>query len=437
MKKIIVFILALTMIFSASSVSFAADSYTEYFSEEREFIVNDDTYNWSTYFYSDENTGYLYSRNVDTEEVNLVYPQNVTNHYLWSENLFCVVDGKSIVKITVTGQNPQTILTTNKDIDQLYVNDDLIFYLMDNAIYRYHINSKTTDCIVQDDYIYFFYPYSNFVVEWSNDIGEIYKVNLKTRISSPSLINEYSFINEISTKSTTASTVYIHGVEIPYGDYSHGNFFNSSITSACPCHAEDSYCLELAQKNTCNSCQKENGTWQCFAFGHRVYKHIWGTYSTQNSQSHKINTTALARTVFWNIPSGTHVRVTLSGTGTNHSFILSSVSETGISVYEANWPGGCKIRHVNLTFSEVANLYTKIVFTIDAQHTLKNTYSHNSNVHWKECSNSNCNCKTYFGYHTYSTGTNYCSVCGRAGTAAKNIENSFDLKIIYTPSEID
>ena len=38
MKKVVVFILFLAMIFSASSVSFAADSYTKYFSEERIFL---------------------------------------------------------------------------------------------------------------------------------------------------------------------------------------------------------------------------------------------------------------------------------------------------------------------------------------------------------------------------------------------------------------
>ena len=109
MKKVIVFILALTMLFSSSSISFAADSYSEYFSEEREFIVTDNALDWSTYFFSDEENGYLYSRNVDTEEIKLIYAQNVTEHYLWEENIFCVVDGKNIVKITVTGQNPQTI----------------------------------------------------------------------------------------------------------------------------------------------------------------------------------------------------------------------------------------------------------------------------------------------------------------------------------------
>lgn len=102
MKRIVVFILALTMIFSASSISFAADSYTEYFSEEKEFVVTDNAVDWSTYFYSDEENGYLYSRNVDTEEIKLIYPQNVTEHYLWKENIFCVVNGKSIVKITVS-----------------------------------------------------------------------------------------------------------------------------------------------------------------------------------------------------------------------------------------------------------------------------------------------------------------------------------------------
>ena len=41
MKKVFVLILSLIMIFSVSGETFATDSYSNYFSEEREFTVVD------------------------------------------------------------------------------------------------------------------------------------------------------------------------------------------------------------------------------------------------------------------------------------------------------------------------------------------------------------------------------------------------------------
>lgn len=444
MKKVIVFILALTMIFSASSVSFAADSYTEYFSEEREFSVNDDTYNGSTYFYSDEETGYLYSRNVDTEEIKLIYAQNVTEHYLWGENLFCVVNGKNIVKITVTGQNPQTILTTTKDIDQLYVNDDIIFYLMDNSIYRYHITSEITDTISHDTNIFFFYPYSNMAVEYGNITNdgaqEIKQCNSRTR--SATLLDNYTFL--INTTGTAANTTYyIHGTPVPYSPYYHNKYFNSSINDPCPCHEGSSYCSNVS---TCNSCLKVNGSYQCAAFAHTVHKKIWNSYGTRNDRYYDIHTAALAREVFWNIPSGTNVRVAVRGNYTNnnlpndniiaqdsfnkHSFIVTNVSEAGVTVYEANWPGACQIKHVTLSFSELAERYIDVCWTFDTSHSFGSVYGRSSSAHWKICTHSNCNGKTAFGYHTYATnnqGITSCTVCGYINsTSINSVENNYE-----------
>ena len=232
MKRLFVLILALAMIFSASGEAFAVDSYAEYFSAEREFTVVDNALDYSTYLYSNEETGYLYSRNVDTKEERLIYDKNVTNHYVWNSSIYCVVDGNSIVKITASGSNPETILTTAKDIDRLYVNNDLIFYQMDNAIYRYYIESGATDCIVEADYIYFFYPYSNFVVEWGAGDGIVYRVDTSAVNSVDSsgtpnttTLDEYTFIEEINVQAAAAATVtYVHGKRIPITIYPNGSW---------------------------------------------------------------------------------------------------------------------------------------------------------------------------------------------------------------------
>lgn len=88
MKNFLALILALIMIFSVSVAAFATDNYSEYFSVEREFDVVDNALDYSTYLYSNEETGYLYSRNVDTKEERLIYDKNVTNHYVWDGNIY-------------------------------------------------------------------------------------------------------------------------------------------------------------------------------------------------------------------------------------------------------------------------------------------------------------------------------------------------------------
>lgn len=432
MKKVIVFILALTMIFSASSVSFAADSYAEYFSEEREFVVTDNALDWSTYFFSDEENGYLYSRNVDTEEIKLIYAQNVTEHYLWNENLFCVVNGKNIVKITVTGQNPQTILTTNKNINQLYVNDDLIFYLMDNAIYRYHIDSKTTDSIVQNDDIYFFYPYSNFVVEWGDGNGEVYRLDLKTRSLVSNSIDEYAFIEEINLNSASSSTASVHGESLPLNAYNSGSYYTKTGNKCKPvseggCHLAGEICKNNV--GTCPNCKDYNGGAQCLGFAHYVYKQIWGVdvdkETDKNTQTYNTSSAPAARAALWGLPSGTHVRV--EGPHTDgHSIIIANVTSTGVYFYHANGSGKCKVEYEYLTFDDYRKEYTAILFTYDALHTFRNTYSFDQNTHWNPCSTNGCNGKGNLEYHNFSTvsGIQICDDCNyRTNISINSIES--------------
>lgn len=414
MKRTVVFILALIMIFSASSISFAADSYTEYFSEEREFSVNDDTYNGSTYFYSDEETGYLYSRNVDTEEIKLIYAQNVTEHYLWGENLFCVVNGKNIVKITVTGQNPLTIFSTEKEIEQLYVNNDLIFYLSDNSIYRYHVESKTNDLMVSDEKISFFYPYSNIAVEYDNggETPTIKKINGKQR--SETTLDQYTYIKNIDQRATVVNSVTVHGKTVPYNNFSDGTYYNKT-GKKCSCHIEDKYTCQNGYG--CDICMViTDGTngdaMQCHALGCQTYKNIWGSYINYNNDSTRlINTSARAKEEFQSIPSGSMVRVhTSASSGANHTIIVADVTQTGATIYEANYAGYCIVSMKFFTFSELSSRYYKIEYSYEGNHSFGSGYGYNNSGHWQTCTHGNCNAKQNFATHSFTLEGNY-QVC--------------------------
>lgn len=434
MKRLFVLILALVMIFSASGEAFAVDGYSEYFSAEREFTVVDNALDYSTYLYSDEETGYLYSRNVDTKEERLIYDKNVTNHYVWNGSIYCVVDGNSIVKITASGGNPETILTTAKDIDRLYVNNDLIFYQMDNAIYRYYIESGATDCIVEADYIYFFYPYSNFVVEWGAGDGVVYRVDTSavnsvdsSGTSNTTPLDGYTFIKEIKAQAAiTATATSVHGVGLPLSRYSHGRYYNKT-GRACTCHDDAESCTNIDSNGvgTCYSCEKFNGAAQCMGFAHYIYYQIWGVNVSGISYLNKsLNTSVEARDFLWSISSGTEVRV--KGPETyGHSIIIANVTGNNVTIYHANGSGGCMVEYETMSFADFVADYNYIIYTYSAnnRHSFSSHYSYDGSLHWTPCTTNNCNGKGNLSHHSLvptSQGKSQCSVCGYVSNTSIN-----------------
>lgn len=433
MKKLLVLTLAVIMILSSYGQAFAVDGYSEYFSAEREFAVVDNALDYSTYLYSDEETGYLYSRNVDTKEEHLIYDKNVTNHYVWNGSIYCVVDGNSIVKITASGSNPETLLTTEKDIDRLYVNDDLIFYQMDNAIYRYYIESGATDCIVEADYIYFFYPYSNFVVEWGTGDGIVYRVDTSAvnsvdgnGTSNTTTLDEYTFIEEINVQAAAAATaVTVHGKRLPLTSYPNGSYYNK-IGRACTCHNSKEQCTNLDEngRGTCYSCEKYNNAAQCMGFAHYIYYQIWGV-DVSGKDENEVNTSseAKAREFLWSISSGTELRVRLKNSISKHSLVVVGTSRTGVTIYHANGSGGCEVEYQTLTFEEFASKYEAVVFKYNNRHSFRTAYTFDERIHWHQCKTSGCNGKTDIAYHslfTNSQGKAECSVCGYVSNASIN-----------------
>lgn len=436
MKRLFVLILALAMIFSASGEAFAVDSYAEYFSAEREFTVVDNALDYSTYLYSNEETGYLYSRNVDTKEERLIYDKNVTNHYVWNGSIYCVVDGNSIVKITASGSNPETLLTTAKDIDRLYVNDDLIFYQMDNAIYRYYIESGATDCIVEADYIYFFYPYSNFVVEWGIGDGIVYRVDTSAVNSVDSsgtpnttTLDEYTFIEEINVQAAAAATaVTVHGRSIPLTSYPHGSYYTKNgnpckSVSAGGCHESGAVC-KYEEIGTCPNCKYYNGGVQCVAFAHYIYYQIWGV-DVSGKDENEVDTSsgAKAREFLWSISSGTELRVRLKDSIYEHSLVVVGTSRTDVTIYHANGSGKCQVEYQTLTFEGFASKYEAVVSKYNNRHSFRTTYTFDERIHWHQCKTSGCNGKTDIAYHslfTNSQGKAECSICGYVSNVSIN-----------------
>ena len=414
MKKLLSLILVLIMVCSVSSTSFAADSYTEYFSEEREFVVVDNALDSSTYLYSDKETGYLYSRNIDTKEENLIYKGNITNHYVYNGDIYGVLNGNNIIKISKNNKIAQTILMTNNVIDQFYVNDDLIFYLANNAIYRYHIESKKTDLLVQDSYIHYFYPYSNYIIEFGNGNGEVYRLNTSGKFFTETRLENYTFLEEANSNIITPrAAVNVHGKSLPLSAYLDESYFTKT-GSACKkvakggCHGSGEVCVNNVGE--CSSCKDHYGAAQCMGFSHYVFKQLW-EHEVSNAQTHSRSLSSILDTseFLWDCPSGTELRVTGPQT-TGHSIIIADVTTTGVYVYHANGHGGCKVYYEYMSFATFKSNYNYVEYSYDGEHTFGSGTGYDSLRHWNKCTRSGCNGKTNFESHTFTTSGNY-KVC--------------------------
>lgn len=422
MKKVIVFILALMLVFSSSISSFASDSYTELFSKEGTFNVADNTINQSTYLYSDEDTGHLYSYNIETEEETLIYKDNITDYYVHEEYIYCVINGNKIIRINANGTNPKEMIVTNLGINQIYANDDIIYYSTDNSIYQYYISSKTNNCIVNDENIYFFFPCSNIIVEWNtiDNYRNIKQKNIQT--NQIDIKDAFSFDNSININTTRASTVYIHGKRIPKTDYPNLSYYSDN-SSACNCHDLNSCC---DSETSCN-CKTYKGLdgiykYQCRAFAAEMYNYIWGTsnYSLSNLTQRNIDSTLAARNYIRSLPTGSLIDAeTIYGP---HAFILAGFTDTGVTIYEANWPSNCQVRYITLSYSDFNTFYKYFNETYIGNHTYSSTYSYSSQYHWKNCSMTTCNGSSPYVLHSFTNtgGINSC-FCGYVATTSKGI----------------
>lgn len=136
-------------------------------------------------------------------------------------------------------------------------------------------------------------------------------------------------------------------------EYPNGSYY-SKTGKACTCHRSG--------YNPCywdDSCDCINYDYsiQCVAFAKYVfynlrgYKWANGTVACTNVST---NTAEKAKSILKGVPQGTYVNGKQYGNG-EHAISITSTSEYGLYVYEANWQGTCQVRYQYWTWENFAN----------------------------------------------------------------------------------
>ena len=398
----------LVIIILSGVVSFSATGYKECFSSSEEFIdqswnpIFDNIY----VFVYDENCVYgempdlklgaLYRNDVVKREFTLLIDDNVSFCDLVEERIFYSV-GKDIFSVDVFGGDKKLILTAADNISQFIANEELVFYVINEKMYRYHISSKTTDYVCETPDIEFFKVISNNEVnwwkmnpEWSIEYLEtdtipmyhFYYTSLMDSVvnrqvgayereaqtkKSDSLHGKYAavypFAVEASilkgfkykTTAALASSYTINNVSIPLSNLQSGKYYNILDPNNPPStvFATTSPCTYHANGVVTTRCASYNGSRQCAAFGMYIYNAIFGSLPSATTYNYNFTSSGAVASYLSARCAGAMIRVKNNG----HSIIIAKVDISGqkVVIYDANSDNMCKIDLREISFATFSN----------------------------------------------------------------------------------
>lgn len=216
-------------------------------------------------------------------------------------------------------------------------NREVVFFVADHTIYRYHALSKQIDAILTDDTIVTFYPITSYMLLLGRSINEI--SNAAVVISDEVQVGlAYTLYDayEHQEKATTIPDEYIYRTECgPYMLYREeaDASVNASINGKLIPHA--SY----------PNGSIWDGDGQCAGFARFIYYYLFGTYGTAT-------TAGMPKTFTYSAISGLRKGARLRFND-SHSAILVGASSSSVTLYHANWAG----EYNEVTYSNYSYTY--------------------------------------------------------------------------------
>ena len=401
-------------------------SYADFFAKEYRFEIQDthpETADSYIFLYTQERIqmgitgfkeGYLYKTSFEKlyapEATVMIYPEKVTAYAL-VKGLIYVCSENEIFSIDYNGENKQSILKTDGAVTHIKANDTLIFYVVDDVMYRYFAPTQTIDYIGEVFGIRQLTPFSNYRVHWSRPnsdwcgnidcdgdpeycsigscVGEpmfqVYIVDTRTgkqvvfNLSGQEeeeLVDSlpYYSLSQDRTKALpsvgenanvtppTRAYATINGKTIP-STYTSGSYFTTNGT-ACSGHNRCKTYVTTNNVAGTTPPSKYSGS-QCMGFSYWAIDYIWDnpnpfparTSSTVTfSNGDDVKAFFLTATV----RRGSVLRVRNDG----HSivYIAWNIPNTTVSVWDANWGNNCNVRTNDYQFSSFASTMRDIKY---------------------------------------------------------------------------
>lgn len=187
-----------------------------------------------------------------------------------------------------------------------------------------------------------------------------------SREEQENLLNDSEFIKDAMrdsywTKESNSQVLALNSLSFPIAGYGDGTYFSNN-RSACTHHA-----LGTCSYNGSCGCRSYKSSIQCAGFAKLVYWAKKGVDYTGDDYRAGLSSAnwseAKLKKYFYTdgeITVGSYIRLVCKS-GLPHSFIVTSISSTGIGIYDCNfYNNNCEIDLRTQTWSQLKNDYSEI-----------------------------------------------------------------------------
>lgn len=194
-------------------------------------------------------------------------------------------------------------------------------------------------------------------------------------LSDEELVRSMQMVNYWKPSTDNADSISAYSsVTLPLAAYPSGSYFSGN-GRACTCHKNCTYSVpeNYSVKNRCydqstgssGNCIRyaATGSIQCKAFADYVFKQYNGVDCSAQNATNKtlssVTTESIGTYITRYLNVGSHLRGTLVS-GSYHSIIITSITSTGISYYQANTNGTCNVSTGTKTWVELGKWFASI-----------------------------------------------------------------------------
>lgn len=445
-------LLAVTFCLSFSVTAAALEStagetaYFAYFSSEKPYSNEQLVENRNTYSYKIED-GNLYkveytSRGtyLDKSYQLLVDDGCVTDFAISSNDLVFAMNGSlyssnwDATDVSFIFALPQSI---DGEIEMLFANDYLIWFQVNDCIYRLYRQNNTLDFVYSNPDILWWRPVSNYSIEYAVYSEEYLKAKQEGKDpDSMSFYNEQSvyqynahtektFLESLESPDSrwqltpmaasdnvshyTTYSATIAGKRIPESSYPIGSFISSSgqkcrhhsVTNNDNCDDKNGSCGCLVLGNSLGL----GFGIQCSGFAKQIYWDLFGTDTGTLTYDKKIK--GEAKDFFTDLHPGALIR------SRGHSLIFIKATSTYVDFYHANYQAACQVSVSRFTYDDIEYYYSTLTKLYSPDHTYSNKVStYDATRHYYKCTETNCNGKMSEIHSFVASGNKQvCSVC--------------------------
>ena len=410
------------------------DSYIEFAAKREPYYLQNpyaNDYSWT--YDSEGNLWKTYNPDKNFETmVETLYSTGVAYSFSWMYSVFYVLNNHEIHKVNSDGTNDIVIYTSDKSITQVIGNEEYLFFIADENIYRLHIMSGVCEFVCVTNEGFGLLPYDNHTIcyaeyngtmlydDWDEVYREVqdyyyYDMSIGDYIecpedcdraldwedaSEPEILVEEPYISPKALMSISNAGIATLSAEdefvlewpLPpldgYGVKPGAQYYFTKDGGACKKHASGT---------SGTNCFTFYGNKQCSGYATYAYYlyhgEVFDTSDTEDPTTDKIYLKRELTSDDWKkIPSGSWIRVTTKNSISNYNHVIFIYQNdgSGFVVYDANYKHICDINQWHYTYEEMAIQYKSVNFYYHPDNSLNEhvcTYSTGSNgsQHWKEC----------------------------------------------------